>query len=149
MLSDSKATACTCKCQASQGELKTLREEAVLLRQRAQTLASAHEHMSLHLSLALYADGLSERMQEARQGRRELEQASLTIMQMDAKIRLLSSAKGQTDEKVCVCVCVCVCTCANACEHTAPCPLSIHPRCPFNAPCNYTLRSTSGLPVSV
>ena len=47
--------------------------------------------------LAQSADELSERMQEARQGRRELEQASLTIMQMDAKIRLLSSAKGQTD----------------------------------------------------
>ena len=76
----------------------------------------ARAHVSTSLSCS--ADGLSERMQEARQGRRELEQASLTIMQMDAKIRLLSSAKGQTDEKVCVCVRVRVCVRARTLAST-------------------------------
>ena len=36
----------------------------------------------------------------ASSARRELEQASLTIMQMDAKIKLLSSSTSQSDEKV-------------------------------------------------
>jgi chromosome segregation ATPase len=66
--------------QDMQHEAQILRQEAALLRERAQSLASAHEQM--REKLALTADGLSESMREASLGRRELEQASLTIMQV-------------------------------------------------------------------
>jgi len=66
--------------QDTQHEAQILRQEAALLRERAQSLASAHEQM--REKLALTADGLSESMREASLGRRELEQASLTIMQV-------------------------------------------------------------------
>ena len=66
--------------QDMQHESQILRQEAALLRERAQSLASAHEQM--REKLALTADGLSESMREASLGRRELEQASLTIMQV-------------------------------------------------------------------
>jgi len=84
--------------EASEEQGKLLRNEAAQLRLRAQSLASAHEQM--REKLAQSADGLSESMREGRQSRRQLDEASLTIMQMDAKIGLLSSVTAQSEEKV-------------------------------------------------
>ena len=54
----------TQRLEATQSESNALRQETTLLRQRAQTLTTAHEEM--REKLALSADGLSESMREAR-----------------------------------------------------------------------------------
>lgn len=54
----------TRRLEATQSESNALRQETTLLRQRAQTLTTAHEEM--REKLALSADGLSESMREAR-----------------------------------------------------------------------------------
>jgi hypothetical protein len=62
------------KLDASAKEVAALRDECTQLRQRAESLTGAHEQM--REKLAQSADGLSERIKEAREGRRELEQVS-------------------------------------------------------------------------
>eukprot|EP00960_Hanusia_phi_P065435 766092-Hanusia_phi.AAC.2 len=83
----------TSKLEQSKKDNENLHHECTMLRERAQSLASAHEEMRERLAMS--SDSLSDSLRESNQLRRELEMERLKILQMESQIRLLSSAVKQ------------------------------------------------------
>ncbi|EKX31720.1 hypothetical protein GUITHDRAFT_149117 [Guillardia theta CCMP2712] len=91
----------TLALEQSKKENEGLLHECAMLRERAQSLASAHEEMRERLAMS--SDSLTDSLRESNQLRRELEMERLKLLQMESQIRLLSSAvkqEGPVDARI-------------------------------------------------